>query len=1199
MRMKSKLLLLPLLSSLTLTQALTGIAAADDSSAAGGYTDEQLAAHHYTLYYADAADASPAQPDPGDVIGLYQSVTDQAYGTDPVTGKIWGYGPSTGTSTSGDKYSSVRYYSGSTHNVNTAVNYSFALPEAGDYYVTVGVKNPWSGRSFSIMLEGSNVSGDLNMPEAVLVERAYKVQVADGELNVAVKAPSVGPYDQWHDPMVGLIKVQTAIPLSFLQTKIEDLQSEIARTNADSTPYYTASTIAAANAALASANAFADSVLNGGVALDSDAAQIGTGGIRDQLSKLAAARTGLFHMEPSTAFLPGQVMRDTDGNIIDAHGPGFMYDEQSGKYYWYGEYHNGVWPGQGVRVYSSTDLYNWKDEGMALTLINSMDDFTNDPLISQLYAGRTDTYNVWADIRVGRIIERPKVIYNEKTNKYVMWAHIDGDKNADNNAQNYGKAQAGYAISDSPTGPFVYQRSYRMDMAPADQTDYFPSDKGMARDMNLFKDDDGTAYLIYSSEENRTLYISKLLDDYSDVAGWHKDGNVDTDGNPVRDTTYKAVYGTDYIRLFPGGLREAPAVFKYNGKYYLITSGATGWAPNVNMYSVADHMLGTWSPLSDPFVRTSASDPDPKKAFNSQSSAVIPVDAANGKFIYVGDDWNGGSFANGAAKYVWLPIEFGQDAEMTIKWYSSWTKELLELMVGVNANIQLPEVITTGSVLTLPTEIPVTPIGSSTSVATPVTWSVNSQPVTASTFAMPGTYTLDAKLPAFNNKALRFRISAIPAKTVYWVNSGGLATSDYNLMASYMQQTLINKSVVEQAYVENDEAPWGYVGTKSNPAGAANGDIFSTLRYLNGGNVSGSSAGTDLTYKFTVDNGLYTVYTGFNDIWSNSSRKADLYINGERKTAITFISNQVYAHTVNVTDGMIDVTVRNTAAQDPLINWIIIVDHDLTIEADPLQGLQVTATTTDSAALAWDKVMGSTSYTLYRAASADGPYTPVYTGSAASYTDGGLNPAVTYHYKVSSTSLAGESALSDAVSVLLDQTKPSFELSVNGQLLEDGGTFEDSDLVTFRAADDLSGAAAARIVIGGKGYEVDLTQGAEAVIDLAGLTGAYTAAVTVEDAAGNKLEQSIGFTVTTSIDAIQQLLERYKASFNNPMSKQLHNALNQAQHKLDMNRPKQAAKHMQDFVKHLNNASVHAVDSKVKRILLADAQALIAEWTGV
>ena len=40
----------------------------------------------------------------------------------------------------------------------------------------------------------------------------------------------------------------------------------------------------------------------------------------------------------------------------------------------------------------------------------------------------------------------------------------------------------------------------------------------MARDMNLFVDDDGTGYIIYSSEENATMFISKLDDEYTDLA---------------------------------------------------------------------------------------------------------------------------------------------------------------------------------------------------------------------------------------------------------------------------------------------------------------------------------------------------------------------------------------------------------------------------------------------------------------------------------------------------------------------------------------------------------------------------------------------------------------------------------------------------------------------------------------------------------
>ena len=42
------------------------------------------------------------------------------------------------------------------------------------------------------------------------------------------------------------------------------------------------------------------------------------------------------------------------------------------------------------------------------------------------------------------VIERPKVIYNDKTKKYVMWMHID--------KRHYEYARAGVAVSDKVTG---------------------------------------------------------------------------------------------------------------------------------------------------------------------------------------------------------------------------------------------------------------------------------------------------------------------------------------------------------------------------------------------------------------------------------------------------------------------------------------------------------------------------------------------------------------------------------------------------------------------------------------------------------------------------------------------------------------------------------------------------------------------------
>ncbi|GER32591.1 glycosyl hydrolase family protein 43 [Striga asiatica] len=40
-------------------------------------------------------------------------------------------------------------------------------------------------------------------------------------------------------------------------------------------------------------------------------------------------------------YYPGRTWLDTEGNPIQAHGGGIVYDERSSKYYWYGEYKDG------------------------------------------------------------------------------------------------------------------------------------------------------------------------------------------------------------------------------------------------------------------------------------------------------------------------------------------------------------------------------------------------------------------------------------------------------------------------------------------------------------------------------------------------------------------------------------------------------------------------------------------------------------------------------------------------------------------------------------------------------------------------------------------------------------------------------------------------------------------------------------------
>ncbi len=310
------------------------------------------------------------------------------------------------------------------------------------------------------------------------------------------------------------------------------------------------------------------------------------------------------------SIIPGAIWRDSQGNTINAHGGGILYHQ--GIYYWYGEYKGDstyrlervttweCWRADagGVSCYSSPDLVNWTFEGLALPA-------TPDDDSSELHPSQ--------------VIERPKVIHNDKTGKFVMWMHIE--------SPDYEKAHAGVAVSDSPAGPFTYLGSFK----PNEQD---------SRDQTLFRDDDGRAYHICSSEWNKTLYISLLNDDYTKPSGI-------------------------FTRNFIGESREAPAVFKHDGKYYMITSGCTGWDPNVALIAVADSMLGMWTMTSNPCKGTEA-----EITFRSQSTFILPVNGKNISYIAMFDRWNKTNLAD--SRYVWLPLVF-ENGNPVIEWRDQWT----------------------------------------------------------------------------------------------------------------------------------------------------------------------------------------------------------------------------------------------------------------------------------------------------------------------------------------------------------------------------------------------------------------------------------------------------------------------------------------------------------------------------------------------
>lgn len=139
-----------------------------------------------------------------------------------------------------------------------------------------------------------------------------------------------------------------------------------------------------------------------------------------------------------------------------------LSSEENGVYYMIGEEKTDGAAFQAVNCYSSTNLIEWSFQGRLLT--------------------RTEEAG---DLGPNRIIERPKVTKNDATGKYVLHLHID--------SSDYKDAKVGVATGDSVCGQYEYIRSFR----PFD----FQS-----RDIGIFKDDDGSAYLLSEDVSLKSIF---------------------------------------------------------------------------------------------------------------------------------------------------------------------------------------------------------------------------------------------------------------------------------------------------------------------------------------------------------------------------------------------------------------------------------------------------------------------------------------------------------------------------------------------------------------------------------------------------------------------------------------------------------------------------------------------------------------------
>ncbi|MFE6076338.1 discoidin domain-containing protein [Paenibacillus sp. NPDC057886] len=198
------------------------------------------------------------------------------------------------------------------------------------------------------------------------------------------------------------------------------------------------------------------------------------------------------------------------------------------------------------------------------------------------------------------------ILYHAPTNKFVFWAHYE-------NSTDYTLARVSVA-SAKPGEDFTFHKSFR-------------PEGNESRDISIFKDDDGSAYLISTANNNSDTILYKLTSDWLDV-----------------DHQVSVIYQNQH--------RELPKVIKKDGIYYLFSSQAAGWYPSIPMYSSATSMDGEWSELRV-IGNTST--------FSAQSGSVMRVKPNTGdNVVMVAYRWMFGwaGTQNGTTEERLLPVWF-------------------------------------------------------------------------------------------------------------------------------------------------------------------------------------------------------------------------------------------------------------------------------------------------------------------------------------------------------------------------------------------------------------------------------------------------------------------------------------------------------------------------------------------------------------
>jgi beta-xylosidase len=315
-------------------------------------------------------------------------------------------------------------------------------------------------------------------------------------------------------------------------------------------------------------------------------------------------------------FHPGQPWLDSNGVHINAHG--FCVLDFGGRHYWYGAHKiEGKTEDEkneaGVRCYVSDDLMNWQDQGLVLSV------FAPD---------------AHPDLAEAFILDRPKVICNEATKKFILYFKLYPPKSkGGKSGKDY--AWVGVATSAQPTGPFEYKGYFLGNHSEFGTGDFA-----------IFTDKDGAVYHVAVRKPDKALIYARLSEDGLKPIGEYKE---------LKGVTLKT---------------EAPAFFRRGEKFYLLGSGTSGWQPNPARIFVADRFTGPYQELPNPCQGVNPiNNLGPDKTFGGQSTYVYPVAGRQDAWIAMFDiNQPDNPIESG---YIWLPLEF-EGGKPVLRWRDEW-----------------------------------------------------------------------------------------------------------------------------------------------------------------------------------------------------------------------------------------------------------------------------------------------------------------------------------------------------------------------------------------------------------------------------------------------------------------------------------------------------------------------------------------------